>query len=118
MRYLASAPAATVIILVSEDKMVDLLPDLRPLMRRSHLQALLSRLRDAATADPVDAERFYKAYDRVKAASFYLSPEQCAEANTLRVEHWKRRKAAGAQVRAYDTPLVPNPEMSEAYLTD
>jgi hypothetical protein len=117
VRYLSSR-AGTMIILVSEDGMINLLPDLRPLMRRSDMETRMADLRAAAAADPVDPSAFSKAYGRVKAAAFYLSPEQCAEANELREEHWERRMAAGAQIRIYDSPLAPNPEMSDAYWAD
>jgi hypothetical protein len=80
VKYLASAgDTPTVILLVSEDGMINLLPDLRPRMRRADLDAMLAELREAAAVEPVHPERFYKAYRRVEAARFYLSPDQIEE---------------------------------------
>jgi hypothetical protein len=45
--------------------MINLLPDLRPRMRRADLDSMLAELREAAAIEPVHAERFYKAYRRV-----------------------------------------------------
>ena len=78
----------------------------------------MAELQVAALTKPPDAERFSHAYNRIKAVAFYLSEEQCAEVNKLRDEHWERRIAAGAQIRVLDTPLVPNPEMSDSYWAD
>jgi hypothetical protein len=118
VKYQASAQAATMIILVSEDGMINLLPDLRPRIRRSELVALMAELRDAAAIEPVHPERFYKVYERVRSLSFYLSADQCAEANALREDHWTRRMAEGAQIRVTEQPLVPDPEMSDEFLID
>ena len=119
VKYLASArETPTVILLVSEDGMLNLLPDLRPRMRRADLDAMLDELREAAAIEPVHPERFYKAYQRVEAAAFYLSPDQIEEVNALRDDHWERRMAEGANIRVIEAPLRPDPEMTDKYLID
>ena len=119
VKYLASAgDTPTVILLVSEDGMINLLPALRPRMRHADLDAMLADLRDAAAIEPVHPERFYKAYRRVQAAVFYLSPEQIDEVNALRDDHWKRRMAEGARMRLIEAPLHAHPDMSDQYLVD
>ncbi|WP_156763144.1 hypothetical protein [Mycobacterium sp. E787] len=121
VKYLAHARDArmpTVILLVSEDGMINLLPDLRPRMRRSERDALLAALREAAAIDPVHPEEFYKAYRRIEAKAFYLSPDQISEVNALMDDHWERRMADGANVRTFEHPLRADPEMTEEYLID
>ena len=76
-------------------------------MRRADLDDMLADLRDAAAIKPIQPEQFYKAYRRVQAAAFYLSPDQIEEVNVLRDDHWKRRMAHGAKVRAIGPPLSP-----------
>jgi hypothetical protein len=118
-KYLVSAGnTPTVILLVSEDGMINLLPDLRPRMRRADLDAMLADLREAAAIDPVHPERFYKAYRRIEAAAFYLSPDQIDEVNALRDDHWGRRRAAGASIWVNEAPLRPDPAMTDEYLID
>jgi len=119
VKYLAAAAGTpTVILLVSEDGMINLLPDLRPRIRRADIESMLTDLREAAAIDPVHAERFYKAYRRVEHASFYLSPEQIDEVNALHHDHWTRRMAEGAQIRIIKAPLRPDPDMNDEYLID
>jgi DisA bacterial checkpoint controller nucleotide-binding len=99
VKYLSSAEdTPTVILLVSEDGMINLLPDLRPRMRRADLEAMLAELREAA--------------------AFYLSPGQIEEVNALRDDHSERRMAEGANIRVIEAPLRPDPEMTDEYLID
>ena len=119
VKYLASAgDTPTVILLVSEDGMINLLPDLRPRMRRADLDAMLADLRKAAAIDPVHPERFYKAYQQIVAAAFYLSPEQIDEVNALNADHWQRRRAEGASIWVTEATLRPDPKMTDKYLID
>ncbi|BBZ31738.1 hypothetical protein [Mycolicibacterium confluentis] len=121
VRYLASAKARgahTVILLVSEDGMINLLPEMPPRISRSERDALVLDLREAAALEPVNAERFYNAYRRVEAKAFYLSQEQVDEVNWLMTDHWKRRMAAGGGIRLHENPLRVDPEMNEEYLLE
>ena len=119
VKYLASAgDTPTVILLVSEDGMINLLPDLRPRMRRADLDAMLADLREAAAIDPVHPERFYKVYRRIETAAFYLSPDQINEVNALRDDHWQRRRTEGVSIWVNEAPLRPDPEMTDKYLID
>lgn len=54
----------------------------------------------------------------MKAIAFYLSDDQCAEVNALAQDHWERRRAAGATIWFEEPALVPDPLMSDEYLTD
>ena len=59
VKYLASTgDIPSVIMLVSEDGLINLLPFLRPRRRRVDLDGLLADLREAAAVEPVHAERF------------------------------------------------------------
>jgi hypothetical protein len=118
-KYLASAEGKpTVILLVSEDGMINILPNLRPRIRRADLEAMLDELRDAAAIEPVHAEQFYKAYRRIEKKAFYLSPGQIDEVNALMTDHWARRRAQGATLWTNEAPLRHDPDMTDEYLID
>ncbi len=119
MRYLATINrdgGRAVVLIVSEDGMINLLPDLPPRIERKERDALVADLREVASLDPVNAERFYKAYRRVEAKSFYLSEEQVNEVNALMEEHWERRTAEGGSIRIIEKPLTVNNGMNDEYL--
>ncbi len=119
VRYLSSTRGTpTVILLVSEDGMINLLPRLRPRMSRAELVVLLNELRDAAALEPVHAERFFRAYRRIEKVAFYLSPGQIDEVNALMDDHRERRKADGASMWVNVPPLRPDPEMTDDFLVD
>ena len=47
-----------------------------------------------------------------------LSPDQIEEVNALMHNHWQRRMAEGANIRVFERPLRPDPEMTDEYLID
>jgi hypothetical protein len=55
---------------------------------------------------------------RIEAKAFYLSPDQISEVNALMDDHWERRMAEGANIRMFEAPLRPDPEMTDEYLID
>lgn len=118
VRYLDSVQAPTMIVLVSEDGMLNLMPRLRPQMRRAEIESMLDDLRAASAIEPVRPEHFFKAFRRIEAVRFYLNATQCDEVNRLAEDHWARRRAAGATIWTSETPLRPDSEMSDEYLID
>jgi hypothetical protein len=119
LKYLASAgQTPTVILLVSEDGMINLLPDLPPTIRRADRDAMFADLKEAAEIRPVDGERSYKAYRKIEANKFYFSPQQLEEVNALMDDHWARRIEEGGNIRVFEKPLRPDPKLTDDYLTD
>jgi hypothetical protein len=72
------------IVVVSEDGMINLMPDLRDRIRRSEIPARLERLRAAVAPEIVDAGKYYKALNWLSAHRFYLSQEVCDEVNEIK----------------------------------
>jgi hypothetical protein len=118
VRYLAEPRPPTMIVLVSEDGMLDVLPDLRPQVRRSDVESAMAELRNAADLDPVDRARFSQAFDRLRATSFYLSSAQCEEANALAQKQRQREEEAGFGLFVVLAPLKPDPKMNDDYFLD
>jgi hypothetical protein len=117
LRYLGSLKHPALIILVSEDGMINLLPGLRKRMSRKVIQQNLEDLRAAAAKENFDPERFYGAYRRLEAQTFYLSADECAEVNRLRVGMEERRWTEN-QMRLTMPDLEPDPDMNDSYLLD
>src|SRR5215467_3309182 len=114
LRYLLSSKHPTLIILVSEDGMINLLPDLRRRVSRRTIEADLEELRTIASKDSFDPERFYRTYRRLEELAFYLSPDQCSEANQLR-EAMEERRWNEYQMRVTSSNLEATAEMNDSY---
>lgn len=117
LRYHASSSREVVAVVVSDDGYVDLVPDLKPMVKRSDVQAAVEAFRDAATADPVDGELFARAHDAVKAMSFYLDEVQCQEVNDL-YEHEQERRLEEGGIAIRETPLRPDRLMNDSYFVE
>jgi hypothetical protein len=83
-RYLADSAVPCLIIIVSEDGMLNLIPDLPRRVRRSDVEQVLADVEALADATPVDFVRFHKAENHLRSLAFYLSAEQCQRANDAR----------------------------------
>jgi hypothetical protein len=117
LRYLTGPAAATMIVLVSEDGMINVLPHLRPRISRRWLESAIASFQRLTAADEVDGEMRSDAYDRLKALEFYLTSEQCALINRLEEEYQQRQLDEGG-FKISGRSLTPHPEMDDSYFTD
>jgi len=88
VRYLQTTEAPCVIVIVSEDGMIDVHPELAPQVRREDVESAVMEFEQAASADPINFEHAYKRRREVERLSFYLSAAQAERANasTAQVE--------------------------------
>lgn len=113
--------AACVIVIVSEDGMIDLLPSLRERIPRATVEQAVANLESAASSRPINFERTADAARGVETLAFYLSAEQCERANDARerTEAERERLAmapgGGGITRIGYEPFRPDPEMNESY---
>ncbi|HEY5170834.1 MAG TPA: hypothetical protein VIK54_03810, partial [Acidimicrobiia bacterium] len=117
VRYQMAAPARAVVVVISDDGTIDLVPTLRPRVTRREVAEVVQRFVDVASADEIDGELFARSYDAVRAMSFYLNAKQCETVNELYEAEHDRRYASGG-LRVIQDPLEPNPEMVDAYFSD
>lgn len=117
LRYQTAAPARSVVIVVSDDGTIDLVPMLLPRVTRRAISEIVQRFVDVASAEDVDGELFARSYDAVRAVAFYLDAGHCETVNTLYEAEQKRRLAAGG-LQVLRPPLEPNPQMNESYFID
>lgn len=105
-------------VIVSEDGSVDLVPDLRPTVRRVEIEQRLDALRAiSATAGRVDVGRFNKAMGWLTRHEFYLSASACDEVNELRGQIEPRLRGQVNMTFVYQD-LAPHPDMNDSYLAE
>lgn len=120
VRYLDASESATMIILVSEDGMINLLPDLRRRISRRELQDLIDNLRGEAEKAEVknfDPEKFNSFYRQLERLTFYLSAEQCDVINDL-YRGVENRPRDAYEIRIVRRDLQPHPDMNDGYFLD
>lgn len=118
VRYIENNKGKCVAVIISEDGMVNLYPELKPRIRRSEVAKHLEDLRSISTADVLDSDEYRIAMNWLTDYKFYLSPEQCNEINQLknRCEDKPRTNPFAIHIVYYD--LMPNSEMNESYFLD
>lgn len=124
-RYLAEAGRNCLVVIVSEDGMLNLIPDLPRRVSRSSVERLLAEVESLAGAEPVDFEAFHKREDHLRSLAFYLNAEQCARANNARerVEQFREasfnsRDGLGGITRVGYARFKPDPRLDETFFLE
>lgn len=116
IRYVDSAEKESecLAIVVSEDGMINLVPDLMPKIRRAEIEENLNLLRGAVAGKTVESKPYYKALDWFQNHRFYLSEETCREINEIKNEtREKLLKQEGWSKTPVD--FTRDEEMNESY---
>lgn len=114
LRYQASASQNSLIVVISDDGTVDLVPNLRPRVDRDEVESAVEAFCDRCKATPVDGEEFARDHDRVIAFAFYLDEDQCRRVSDAYANEMQRRLKDGG-IAISRPPLQPHPEMNESY---
>lgn len=129
VRYHDAQTGNCLVIIVSEDGMVNLLPNLRRQVSRRSVEAAVINLEESLTEDP-DYEVFFRHWRHLESLAFYLTAEQCDRINAARTgleEHRARPHAddhghgeglVGRITHVGWDPFVPDPEMNSSYFLD
>lgn len=117
VRYQMAAPAPAVLVVVSDDGTIDLVPLLRRRVTRRQVSEVVQRFVDVASADEVEGELFARSYDAVRASAFYLDGRQCEVVNELYAAEQDRRFTSGG-LRVMQARLEPNSQLDDSYFID
>lgn len=116
VRYTAASSAPCMIVIVSDDGMIDVHPELAPRVRPEDVEQALFDLETIGSADDVDLERFYATRERLRLFAFYLSESQCERANAV-VEQVEQQRHAKTGMRLAVVPFAPDPRMNESFFS-
>lgn len=111
IRYIKSADANRLAIVVSDDKTVDVFPLLRPIVSRSLLETKISSLEAA------DLEDYHEPRSWLDSHRFYMSDSQCERINAAmaRIEAMPREVG---EIYIVTRPFEVDPEMDQSYLAE
>lgn len=121
-RYLAEAKGECLIIIVSEDGMLNLIPALPRRVKRSYVEGVLAAVESLSHNKPIDFEAFHKREEHLWSLAFYLTSEQCARGNKSRerIEQFRESSATshdglgGITRIGYDL-LKPDPNLNNSF---
>lgn len=76
--------SSTAIVIISEDGMIDIIPNLRPQIKHSEVENAIQSLTDLSTKSSPSRKDFNQLMDFFQKVEFYLSEEECEKINGLR----------------------------------
>ena len=118
VRYLSMEETpSSMIIVISDDGTVDLLPRLMPRVHRVEVAAAVDAFSECCDSAPDDREGFARRYGRVKRLAFYLNDEQCRTVNEKHEQEMDRRLTSDG-INITETNLQPDPRMNDSYFWD
>lgn len=114
VRYLDTTSFPCLIISFSEDGMVNLVPELRPQIKRNSIEDTIEKLRELSfVGAKANRKIFNETMEWLRNNRFYLSEEMCEEINALRRDIESKLDSVNISIVHYD--LSPNPEMDDSY---
>lgn len=105
----------TMIVVVSEDGMVDVIPDLMPAIRHSEILQFIKTLENLNSEETFNDQAYYNTMDLLKARSFYLTAEECNYLNTLRKSLDEFDRTYGKTIWKKFSDFEPNPKMNSRF---
>ncbi len=116
VRYTAASSAPCLIVIVSDDGMIDVHPELAPRVRPEDVEQALFDLETIGSADDVNLESFYATRERLRLFAFYLSESQCERANEV-VAKVEQQRFAETGMRLAVVPFAPDPRMNDSFFS-
>lgn len=108
----------TLIVVVSEDGMVDVIPTLRPRIKHSEIIQLIQVLESLDSDEEFSSQAFYDTMGLLTNRQFYLTAKECETINQLKEKLQERDQHNGGTVWWRFESFTPDPEMSERYYAD
>ncbi len=117
VRYQRTSQIETMVIVISDDGTVDVIPNLMPRVWRQEVEDAVHAFCEYSEAQDGDGEGWGRLDDRVTDFRFYLNQEQCDMVNESYEREMDSRLASGG-IKLSRNPLRPNPEMNDSYFWD
>ena len=114
VRYQSTNGANAVVVVISDDGMINLVPRLKPRVSRGQVDQVVEAFEKCCEAENVALGEFHRALEKVEGLSFYLNDEQCHFVNELyKKEMESRLESGGASISRQ--PFRPHPDMDDSY---
>ncbi|MCX2432197.1 diadenylate cyclase [Pedobacter sp. GR22-10] len=113
VRYLDTVKKPAMIVIISEDGMINFIPSLRAKIKRSTIIHAINEIMKIGIKK-IDVQRYYELVDFFKASEFYLTKEECNIVNSETDRLNPAILEANKMLVEYDK-LAPSGEMNNTY---
>ena len=117
VRYQRTSRVGTMVIVISDDGTVDLMPSLMPCVSRHEVEDAVRAFCAYSGIQGNDGEEWAGLNRVVEGLSFYLDQEQCDRVNSAYEKEMDVRLEAGG-IKLMRTRLQPNTDMDDSYFED
>lgn len=107
----------TVLVIISEDGMINLVPNLKPQIKHSDIIKSIKHLEELSKSEKVERKDFNQLMSFFQNVEFYLIDEECEKINSLRKEIEENDKDIDG-VRIVYRDFKSNKEMNDSYYID
>ena len=114
VRYQQTSDPKPVVIVISDDGTVDVVPQLMPRVRREDVEETVQLYYENSGKEGSIPELWARLNDVVQHYAFYLNQDQCERVNRAYEAEWDLRFKHG-NIRMTRKPLAPNPNMDDSY---
>lgn len=112
IRYIYSQCHQCMIVVISEDGYINLIPDLMPRIKRELIDLAISELSALSKEEDIKVKNFNQLMGWCQAHQFYLLEKDCEKINELRKEIEQK---LNQNLRIVYKDFHPNPEMNDSY---
>lgn len=109
IRYVAASPTPRLAVVVSDDRTVDVIPVLRPRVRRSAIEAWIAKLEASSV------ENYHEPIGWLDKHRFYLDQAQCDRVNALQRKLDSEPRDVG-EIRVLRAEFLPDPLCTAEYI--
>ena len=114
VRYEQTSCVDTMVIVISDDGTVDLIPPLMPKKSQQEVEKAVQSYCDYSGQKDNDDEEWTILDEQVRELGFYLNLERCSRVNDAYESEMRIRRAHNKPI-PYREPLQPDPYMNESY---
>ena len=117
IRYQRISEVGTLVIVISEDGTVDLIPNLMPRVSRHEVVHAVRMFCEYSSIEDGDGEEWARRNRRVEELKFYLNEEQCYRVNEAYEKEMDARLESGG-LKLSRGRLQPDPDMDDSYFSE
>ena len=110
-----SAQAPLILIIISEDGMINLVPDLKPQIKHSQIEDAIDDFEKLLEADELNHKNFNLGMSFFKEINFYLTQAECDKINKLRKDIEDKFASDLVMMKILYADLKPDQEMNDSY---